>query len=162
MDNIELRSEKARNIIGQIPPLIMRIGITIIFAIVIVLLLFAYYFKYPYLIAVEGKIISNSNNSYCEIKVPSIYESEIKASQKITIYLNNISYLKSSTIESKIEKINNNIEVYSKGAYIYAVILLPSNYKFIFKQNIDIKAEIKIGDYSLVERYIKWERAYYL
>ena len=155
MDNIELRSEKARNIIGQIPPLIMRIGITIIFAIVIVLLLFAYYFKYPYLIAVEGKIISNSNNSYCEIKVPSIYESEIKASQKITIYLNNISYLKSSTIESKIEKINNNIEVYSKGAYIYAVILLPSNYKFIFKQNIDIKAEIKIGDYSLVERYIK-------
>jgi len=155
MNNIELRSEKARNIIGQIPPLIMRIGITIIFSIVIVLLLFAYYFKYPYLIAVEGKIISNSNNSYCEIKVPSIYESEIKASQKITIYLNNISYLKSSTIESKIEKINNNIEVYSKGAYIYAVVLLPSNYKFIFKQNIDIKAEIKIGDYSLVERYIK-------
>jgi len=35
-DNIELRSEKARSIIGQIPPIIVRVGIAIMSIIIII------------------------------------------------------------------------------------------------------------------------------
>jgi hypothetical protein len=36
-DNIELRSEKVRNIIGQMPPFLIRWGNTIIFVILLLL-----------------------------------------------------------------------------------------------------------------------------
>jgi len=42
-DNIELRSEKVRNIIGQIPPFLIRWGNTIL-VIIFLLLLIAGYF----------------------------------------------------------------------------------------------------------------------
>ena len=41
-EQVELRSEKVRNLIGQMPPFLIRWGNTILF-IIIVLLLVAYY-----------------------------------------------------------------------------------------------------------------------
>lgn len=43
-DNIELRSEKVRNIIGQMPPFLIRWGNMILIIIVIILLIVATYF----------------------------------------------------------------------------------------------------------------------
>lgn len=43
-DNIELRSEKVRNIIGQMPPFLIRWGNTILIIIVIILLIVGVYF----------------------------------------------------------------------------------------------------------------------
>jgi hypothetical protein len=45
-DNIELRSEKVRNIIGQVPPFLIRWGNTIMY--VIILLLTVVYFLFFY------------------------------------------------------------------------------------------------------------------
>jgi hypothetical protein len=45
-DNIELRSEKARSIIGQIPPIIVRVGIAIMSIIIIIFLLVSYFIKF--------------------------------------------------------------------------------------------------------------------
>lgn len=44
---IELRSEKVRNIIGEIPSGIVRYGITIITIVILVLLVGAYFIPYP-------------------------------------------------------------------------------------------------------------------
>jgi hypothetical protein len=44
-DKIELRSEKVRNIIGQIPPFIIRWGNTILFIILIILSIAVYVIK---------------------------------------------------------------------------------------------------------------------
>lgn len=46
--HIELRSEKVRNIIGEIPPVLVRWGLAIIAIIFIVLLAIALCVKYPY------------------------------------------------------------------------------------------------------------------
>jgi hypothetical protein len=43
--DIELRSEKVRNIIGQIPSRLIRMGITVIFVVVLAVLTGAYFFK---------------------------------------------------------------------------------------------------------------------
>lgn len=47
-DQIELRSEKVRNIIGTIPPRLVRWGIIIIAIIFIALLLVIFFVPYPY------------------------------------------------------------------------------------------------------------------
>ena len=45
---IELRSEKARNLLGEIPPALVRWGTVIIVAIFLVLLLVVCFMPYPY------------------------------------------------------------------------------------------------------------------
>lgn len=44
--DIELRSEKVRNIVGRVPPLLLRIGIAVISIIIISLLIAAYFLPY--------------------------------------------------------------------------------------------------------------------
>jgi hypothetical protein len=44
-DKIELRSEKVRNIIGQMPPFIIRWGNTVLFIILIILSIAVYVIK---------------------------------------------------------------------------------------------------------------------
>lgn len=45
--HIELRSEKVRSIIGKIPPLLLRIGITVLTGVIIIILALMYYIPYP-------------------------------------------------------------------------------------------------------------------
>lgn len=47
-DNIELRSEKVRNLIGEIPPSLIRWGTVIIVAIFLALILVLCFVPYPY------------------------------------------------------------------------------------------------------------------
>lgn len=46
--NIELRSEKVRNLLGEIPPALVRWGTVIIVAIFLTLLLVVCFMPYPY------------------------------------------------------------------------------------------------------------------
>lgn len=45
-DQIELRSEKVRNLIGQVPPFLIRWGNTLLFLIFFLLLAAGYYFYF--------------------------------------------------------------------------------------------------------------------
>jgi hypothetical protein len=47
-NNIELRSEKVRNLLGEIPPALVRWGTVIIMAIFLTLLLVICFMPYPY------------------------------------------------------------------------------------------------------------------
>ena len=48
ISNIELRSEKVRNLLGEIPPASVRYGTVIIVAIFLMLLLIVCFMPYPY------------------------------------------------------------------------------------------------------------------
>lgn len=47
-NKIELRSEKVRNLLGEIPPALVRWGTVIIMAIFLILLLVVCFMPYPY------------------------------------------------------------------------------------------------------------------
>ena len=47
-DRIELRSEKVRNIIGTIPPTLLRWSIAIFVIIIVILILVVFLIPYPY------------------------------------------------------------------------------------------------------------------
>ena len=70
MDNIELRSEKVRHIIGQVPPALVRTGTMVITLVVIALAVAFYTIRYPITIEAQGKVMHNDS---IEFLVPYKY-----------------------------------------------------------------------------------------
>ncbi len=69
-DNIELRSEKVRHIIGQVPPALVRTGTMVITLVVIALVIASYTIRYPITIEAQGKVMRNDS---VELLVPYKY-----------------------------------------------------------------------------------------
>ena len=69
-DNIELRSEKVRHIIGQVPPALVRTGTMVITLVVIALAVAFYTICYPITIEAQGKVTCNDS---VELLVPYKY-----------------------------------------------------------------------------------------
>lgn len=76
--DIELRSEEVQEVMGKIPPWILRQGITILFIIVLVLLIGSWFFKYPDVITADmtltgrypvAQIVSRSSGKISELYV---------------------------------------------------------------------------------------------
>jgi len=82
IDKIELRSEKVRHIIGEIPPSIVRSGIMIITIIILSFLGCAYFISYPENIKGEA-IALNTNNT--KVFIPYKYVNAVNIGMKIKV-----------------------------------------------------------------------------
>ena len=69
-DNIELRSEKVRNVIGKVPPRLVSLGTVIITVIVLVLAVAFYKIPYPISIEANGEVV---NHRTVQVFVPYKY-----------------------------------------------------------------------------------------
>ena len=77
-DNIELRSEKVRNVIGNVPRLIVRTGIAVTAFFVALLILAAYTVHYPFTIENDGiledvRVSSVERLCFASLKTPYKY-----------------------------------------------------------------------------------------
>ena len=81
---IELRSEKVRNIIGEIPSGIVRYGITIITIVILVLLVGAYFIPYPETISARIKMTDRQQGT---VDIPYKYVNTIKKGKNVSIEL---------------------------------------------------------------------------
>lgn len=64
-DNIELRSEKVRHVIGKVPPRLVRTGTTIITLVVITLSIAFYTIRYPITIEAQGEVVGKDSLKIC-------------------------------------------------------------------------------------------------
>ena len=69
-DNIELRSEKVRNVIGKVPPRLVSLGTVLITVIVLALALAFYKIPYPISMEATGEVI---NQRTVQVFVPYKY-----------------------------------------------------------------------------------------
>ena len=83
-DKIELRSEKIRHIIGEIPSRIVRYGITIITIVLLVLLVGAYFIPYPETISAR---IEMTNRQQGTVDIPYKYVNTVKKEKNVSIEL---------------------------------------------------------------------------
>ena len=72
---IELRSEKVRHIIGEIPSGIVRYGITIITIVILVLLVGAYFIPYPETISARIEMTDRQQGT---VDIPYKYVNTVK------------------------------------------------------------------------------------
>ena len=70
LDNIELRSEKVRNVIGKVPPRLVSLGTVIITIIVFALAVAFYKIPYPISIEANGEVV---NHRMVQVFVPYKY-----------------------------------------------------------------------------------------
>lgn len=86
MENIELRSERVNNLIGEIPPLLIRSGTGIIFFILAGVITAACLIPYPETVTVQTEIKKESENSYCWVCfIPYKQVNRIDKGMKATI-----------------------------------------------------------------------------
>ncbi len=126
-DNIELRSEKVKNIIGQIPPRIIRIGIMLIFIIIIVILTGSYFFKYEYTIKTTATIVQKNDTTKIEIKVPANEIAKIKTGQKVVLNFDNISNIYNEQLETVIQVIPKKLHIQGNEAYYLVELIITDS-----------------------------------
>ena len=81
---IELRSEKVRHIIGEIPSGIVRYGITIITFVILVLLVGAYFIPYPETISARIEMTDRQQGT---VDIPYKYVNTVKKGKNVSIEL---------------------------------------------------------------------------
>jgi len=141
-DNIELRSEKVRNLIGQIPPIIIRAGISVIFIIILVLLIGSWFFKFEYTIKTTATIDQINDSLIIQLKIPANEISKIKTGQKVILDFNNIPNLYNEKIVTEIQNIPNTLEIKEDGGFYTVEIILPGKTKIELGRTLSINIEI--------------------
>ena len=81
---IELRSEKVRHIIGEIPSRIVRYGITIITFVILGLLIGAYFIPYPETISARIEMTDRRQGT---VDIPYKYVNTVKKGKNVSIEL---------------------------------------------------------------------------
>lgn len=153
LDNIELRSDKVRTIIGQIPPWIIRSGIMVILIVVIALLVGSYYFKYPYTITTTVEFVKKDNSFIGIVEIPANKISKIKKGQEVEIYFDKLKNANGLTFKSKIDDVSNNVTISNESGFYTATIDKIQNLNI--NKKINAKAVIKTDEISFFERMIK-------
>ena len=95
-DNIELRSEKVRNVIGKVPPRLVSLGTVVITIIVLALAVAFYKIPYPISIEANGEVL---NQRTVQVFVPYKYL-YLSMSQGRLMYLSRVTtmYLITATL----------------------------------------------------------------
>lgn len=160
-DNIELRSEKVRNIIGQVPSRIIRSGITTLFVVVMILLTGSYFFRYPDTLKGTTHLHSDSSSLYfATINLPYHFIGKIKSGQKVNIEMegypaNNFGLLKGEVSQVFPTPLETN-----EASYFIVKVTLTNgmtstqNKIITFYPNLKGKAKITIGEHRLLEKLL--------
>lgn len=159
--NIELRSEKVRNIIGQIPPKIIRTGITVIFIVVVGILTGTYFFEYEYTIETSATIEQRNDTTFIEIKIPANEINKVKQGHKVILSFDNIQNLYNKRIVTEIQEMPNALQISENKGFFTAKVEIVGKLKtvktetFEIYEKTEVKAEIITNKISFFDRIIK-------
>lgn len=162
-DNIELRSEKVRNIIGKIPPRIVRIGITVLFVIVSIVLFGSYFFRYPETVQGEANLlprVDSSSNYYVQATLPYRFITKIQQQQRALIEMEGYDKSRYGLLKGKLVEVFPT-PITSKGMSFFKVRIRLNNgmtttqmKKIPFYPNMKGDARIVVGEQPLLEKLI--------
>lgn len=158
IENLELRSKKVRNIIGKIPPLIIRIGTSVLFLVTILLFVGSIIFKYQYIVKTSGIIIQKNSKTFLKIKLPANEIDKIAKGQKVFVDFSDVPYLYDQRFETSIQFIPDKLTVSDLGGFYYFDIVLHGYIKttdgtdLIITDKTKVKIEILTKEISFFNR----------
>lgn len=103
-EKIELRSEKVRKIIGQIPPRLIRMGIGVLSIIIALMIVASYYIPYPESIRVKTTYLGKR---HCVAVVPYTYIVNLKQDQSVYIGMDGYDKNRFGLLTGKIIQIDS-------------------------------------------------------
>ena len=155
-DNIELRSEKIRNIIGKVPPRLIRVGITDIAFILSALILAAFFVPYPESVKVPVVITGrNEAGTHAQLFIPYRYVTRIKNGMKAEIEMEGYEAAQYGYAKGQIENCSDTVAIVTGNNYFIAEVLLqkyPPRYS-LWKR-MKGTASILISDESIASHIL--------
>lgn len=154
MEGIELRNEQVRKIIGQIPPTLVRSGISIIGVIIALLLAVAAFVPYPE--TVESDITLSDiykGQAFAIGQLPYSYISQVKKNMKAEIELEGYTDDESRYPTGHIETISP--EVISNNGQNYFQITLTLKEVPFMQKGMKGKASIILSKKTLLKKMLK-------
>ena len=162
-ENIEIRSKKVRNIIGQVPPYLIRAGFTIAFFVLTLLITALYFYEYDYVIKTSASIVPDSDSTVViTVNIPANQIERIKADQIIIVSFENIPNMSGQSIQlNAIEDISPIIDITPAGAFytmdfINDNPICSDNQSFHIRETITCSAEIHTGKVRLFSKALKF------
>lgn len=154
-DNIELRSEKIRHIIGRIPPALIRSGIGVISGIIFLLILAAFFIPYPETVeaSVQAEDVDNGYTGEAKAAIPYDNFSEIKPGMKVKIHFEGYPPDTYGYVEGVIKRVYRDlIDDGSTGFFMADVTFIqPGGYYIVMKKQFGT-GFICISNLTLAQR----------
>ena len=127
MDSIELRSEKVRSIIGKMPSLVVRSGITILSVVFVLLLVGSYFFPYTETVHVSAQIIRTEDSSYiAKLEIPIAIQSKIEQGLPVMIEIEGYTKNKYGQLSGYIERKDPIPVIKEDHKYLAANVILQN------------------------------------
>jgi len=158
----EIKSEKARKVIGQVPSIIIRFGISIFFLIIVGFLTGLYILEYECVIKTTAIIDQSLDTTFIQIKIPPSEIEKVKLGQKVVLSFDNIQNLYAENTSVHIQKIISEIvNVSEKGGFYLAKAIVVGNFQtdngkvLKIEKRIEVTSKIKCGKDRFLNKIIK-------
>lgn len=154
-NNIELRGEKLRHIIGEIPSRIVRYGIIVITTVILILLVGAYHIPYPQTVNAKIQVITAYQ---CRMSVPYRYVNTIERGMIVNIEVDGYDAKAYGVVNGIIISTSQIPKQTSVGNVFAAKVkITDSKYKLI--NGMTGTASILISDESVLQMITKQIRS---
>ncbi len=143
--DIELRSEKVRNIIGLIPSRIIRMGISVIFVVILLLLGGAYFFKFDCTINATAKLYNENSKVHYTVELPYNKLKLLETGQKLIIVVHN-----ENSFATTVPDIDATLHISKEQSYfrVQGALDYPD---FKLDEPIEGQATVYIGKTNLID-----------
>ena len=118
--NIELRSEEVQELMGKIPPVILRVGISVILFFVILIFIASHFIKYPDIIAIP--IVAKNVNCIAELKA-------VKPGQLVESHMEHSRVCMGDTLAKIAINTGDVIDTYVSNLHSQGLSILVAHFK---------------------------------
>lgn len=151
-ENIELRSEKVRNIIGRVPPELVTGGTA--YVIFLLVALFVATAAIPYPENIRAAIIvkhKDREGAHAEALIPYRYITRLKTHTEIQVEMEGYTAQKYGHKRGTIEAINDSLISRNGNSYFRAYVRLRTPMKYDIQLNMQGAATVTIADRSILQ-----------
>lgn len=154
-ENIELRSEKVKNIIGKVPSELVRGGTVFITVILLLLTFIVYFAPCPESIRAKVTIVfAEGSEIYAEALIPYRYITLVKEGTNMQVEMegytaNRFGYRSGIVTETK-----DSVIITNGNHYFRAMLKIDLPLRYIMRKDMEGTAHILVSDKSIVEHIL--------
>ena len=164
---LELRSEEVQEVMGKVPPVLLRWGITVLTLVVVTLLVVSYLLKYPDTISGPVTFIrilptvqlsTGKTMSSCTMLIPAQGSGKVHVGQRTIVRVLNFPDQEFGYLEGRVEHLSDTPD--SNGRYVVHIRFdkgLVTNYGIQLPNTMQMQgsAEIITEDIRLIVRFFE-------
>lgn len=154
LNNIELRSERTRSIIGEIPPVLVRTGTVAVCIVLILLIAAAWIIPYPENISADGVVKDDANGSYTvKVFVPYALSESVKTGMPARIEVEGYPVQEAGYIDASVASMSENVLNFNdKNGFeaTLSIVRLPDGIRL--HDGMPVKVNVIVSQKSIINR----------